>query len=492
MLSFKTGQPDKKIDETVQASAYLFGGDGVPIRADFRWDNDLLICDKRVAGPAGLAILWNVPGAGKFLLETTRLLERNAPYILPVELARGHLMRVQHKREEWGLFDIDGIDHLNNDIRTAVGTLVRAMQANSPGDAAKIGTEALAQGVRVGENFAKFHADVLLDRRKQTAGFSPHIVGCQINLKSNPQTCGPLVADAFDYASIPMNWKDIEPTEGKFNWKPIDAWIEWLSKKQVPLKGSQVLCFQQDCFPDWLKIWEHDFETVRTLAADHVRRVVKRYAKIINVWDVTGGLHAPVDFGFSFEQLMELTRIATNITRQVVSRCVVTIEIITPWGEYYARNQRSIPPMLYADMAIQSGINVDGVGLQIRFGPDVEGLFVRDLFQISAMIERFGNLGKPLHITAVQVPSASDNGSATGGQWHDAWSESCQSEWVDRFYRLALSKPFVETVTWQDLTDATATTVPHGGLLKTDLTPKPAYQKIIDLRQEIRTNAPRE
>lgn len=487
MFSFKLGQPSKTIDETVKASAYLFGSDGVPIRADFTWEKDLLVCNKRVAGPAGLAILWDVPGIGKFLLETTRLLERNDPYILPVELARGHLMRVQHKREEWGLFDVEGIDHLNNDVQNAVKTLVKALQAKSDKDAASVGTESLVQAVKVGEDFAKFHADVLLDRRKQTAGFSPHIVGCTVNLNSNPQTCGPPVADAFDYAAIPMNWKDIEPAEGKFDWKPIDAWIEWLSKKNVPLKGSQVLCFQHDCFPDWLKIWEHDFETVRTLAADHVRRVVKRYAKIINVWDITAGLHAPVDFGFSFEQLMELTRIATNITRQVVTRSIVSIEIVTPWGEYYARNQRSIPPMLYADMAIQGGVNVDGIGLQLRFGPGTDGLFVRDLFQVSAMIERFGNLGKPLHITAVQVPSACENGNG-GGHWHDNWSENSQSEWVDHFYRLALSKPFVDTVTWHDLTDATATTVPHGGLLKTDLTPKPAYQKIINLRKEIRTD----
>ncbi len=489
MLRFRLPDPNNRPDDTGQASAFMFGSDGVPIRADFRWEDDLLICSKRVAGPAGLAILWDVPGVGRFLLETTRLLERDEPYILPVELARGHLMRVQHKREEWGMFDIAEIDHLNSDIESAANTLVKALQAGTDKDAARIGTEALAKAVLVGENFSRFHADVLLDRRIQTAGFSPHVVGCQINLASNPQTCGPPVADAFDYAAVPMRWKDIEPTEGKFNWKPIDAWIEWLSKKQVPLKGSQVLCFQEHGFPDWLKIWEHDFETVRTLAADHVRRVVKRYAKIINVWDVAAGLHAPVDFGFSFEQLMELTRIATNITRQVVPRSVVTIEIIMPWGEYYARNQRSIPPMLYADMAIQSGINVDGIGLQLRFGPNMDGLFVRDLFQVSAMIERFGNLGKPLHITAVQVPSKVDNGNAAGGQWRDAWSESCQSEWVDRFYRLALSKPFVDTVTWHDLTDATATTIPHGGLLKADLTPKPAYQKIVNLRREIRSDA---
>ena len=127
--SFRNGQPSAEFD---LASAYLFGSDGVPLRADIEWKDGYLVCDKRAAGPAGLAVPWPVKGVGTILLETTRLLERDTPYVLPVELARGHLMRLNHKREEWGLFDAVDVAQLNKRVgechsprhaRTGIGPL---------------------------------------------------------------------------------------------------------------------------------------------------------------------------------------------------------------------------------------------------------------------------------------------------------------------------------------------------------------------------------
>jgi hypothetical protein len=179
------------------------------------------------------------------------------------------------------------------------------------------------------------------------------------------------------------------------------------------------------------------------------------------------------------------------------------IEIVSPWGEYYARNQRTIPPMLYADMVVQSGVNFDAFGITFFFGRSAEGMFARDMFQISSMIDRFSNLGKPLHVTAVQVPSAvpppevKENeplpAKATqgGGSWHEPWSEEVQARWLQHFYLIALSKPFVESVTWRDLVDPVRAAgrgvrLAAGGLVKPDGTPKPSYRTLLKLRAELR------
>src|SRR5205814_897258 len=109
----------------------------------------------------------------------------------------------------------------------------------------------------------------------------------------------------------------------------------------------------------------------------------------MQTWTVVSGLHAPNCFTFSFEQLIELTRMAAALTKQLSPRSAAIIELTAPWGEYYARNQRTIPPTLYADMTVQSGVNFDGLGLQFLFGPAVDGTFVRDMFQISVMLDSF-------------------------------------------------------------------------------------------------------
>jgi hypothetical protein len=176
------------------------------------------------------------------------------------------------------------------------------------------------------------------------------------------------------------------------------------------------------------------------------------------------------------------------------------VEIVSPWGEYYARNQRTIPPMLYADMVVQSGVNFDAFGITFFFGRSTEGMFARDMFQISSMIDRFSNLGKPLHVTAVQVPSAvpppeikesepipADTVQG-GGAWYEPWSEELQARWLKHFYLIALSKPFVESVSWSDLMDAppSGASLPAGGLVRTDGTPKSSFDTLLKLRSELR------
>jgi hypothetical protein len=191
---------------------------------------------------------------------------------------------------------------------------------------------------------------------------------------------------------------------------------------------------------------------------------------------------------------MELTRMAGALTKQLCPRGQAILELICPWGEYYARNQRTIPPLLYADMAVQSGVNFDAFGLQFLFGPALDGMFVRDMFQVSACLDSFSKLGKPLHITAAQVPSdvnlpkldgAGEEASLEGGMWRGPWTEQLQAEWLRRFIEVALSKPFVETVSWHCLADHPKQAVPNGGMLRADLTPKAAYKQLLTTRSEL-------
>ncbi len=177
---------------------------------------------------------------------------------------------------------------------------------------------------------------------------------------------------------------------------------------------------------------------------------------------------------------------AATVTKQLAPRSQVLIDLSQPWGEYYARNQQTVPPLLYADMAVQSGINFDGFGLQFVFGIASDGYDVRDPFQISALIDKLANLGKPLHITALGVPSqVAGEGAPPGGEWHAPWSEEIQAEWLTTVSEIALSKPYVETVCIQTLVDRADDIINHGGLLREDLAPKPAFTRLAELRKRL-------
>ena len=496
MLSFavySNGEPAEKVN---LAGAYAVGTDDVPLRAEIGFRDGVITCKKRAAGPAGLALLWEVPEVGTIMLETIRVPEREKPYVLQVELARARLMRINHKLEDWGLLDYAGVEDIAARIDQGRATLIKALQADTPGAAAALGNEALSIAVQASEQLTQYHAEVFLGRRRQSGGFGRRVFGCLAPLETPTDIIRKHLSGAVDFVTMPVVWREVEPSEQTFNWKPLDAWVEALSKREVPMKGSALLSFNEKHVPDWIYIWEHDFDTIRDLAFEHVRRVINRYGQYIQTWDVISGIHANNCFTFNFEQLMELTRMTAALTKQILPRSTAIIDLVAPWGEYYARNQRTIPPLLYADMAVQSGVNFDAFGLQLYFGPGVDGMFVRDMFQISSLLDLFAKLGKPLHITAVQVPSnsvvtpegagAGEGQGTEGGLWRRPWSEETQSEWLHQFYAIALSKPFVETVSWHTLADHAGQTVPHGGLLRSDLTPKAAYNRLVETRSEIR------
>ena len=492
---FTEGKPAKKLN---LSSAYVVGSEQVPLRAEITFKNGTIVCTKRTAGPAAIALLWPVEDMGRVLLETTRLQEREAPYVLSVELLRGQLMRIQHKREEWGLFDGSLTRTFTEDLKQAGDLLIEGLKADDPVEAGRAADRALPLAVRAGEELSRYHAGLLLERRQQTGGFTRRVFGCQVNLDTSVEECGKYLVDAVDFVTVPVCWKQIEPTEQNYNFKPIDTWVEWLAAHGIAMKGSALVAIQEHCVPDWLYIWEHDFDTIRELVVDHIKRVVSRYSPYIQVWDVISGIHAVQGFSFNFEQLIELTRLAVTTTKQIAPRSVAVIEVVAPWGEYYARNQRTIPPMLYLEMAIQSGINFDACGLQFCFGAGTDGMYVRDMFQISSILERFGSFGKPIHITAVQVPSGAAVGKGDpkapalkvtdGGAWHEDWNETIQAEWFRDFCTIALSKPYVDSINWRELVDPEAPgphQLPNGGLLRTDSTPKPAYNDLVALRKRI-------
>lgn len=492
MLSFavyENGQLAKNVDLD---GAYVVGTDDVPLRAEFTLDGGVIECTKRAAGPAGLAILWNVEGVGRVLVETIRVQERDHPYVLQVELARGRLLRLLHKLEEWELTDMGALAAEREQIDASRDLLIKALQADSPADAAAIADQSLSVAMRASQRLSRLHARQLLVDRAESGVSARRFFGCSVSLAPPTDLVQKRLSGAIDFVTLPLVWRDIEATEQSFNWRPLDAWVEALAKSKTPIHASPLLSFAEQNVPAWLYLFEHDFDTLRDLAFEHVRRVMNRYGQYINAWTAISGVHATNCFAFNFEQLIELTRMSTSLAKQMSPRGTALVEIVTPWGEYYATNQRTIPPFLYADMVIQSGVSFDAFAVRLQFGPGTNGTCLRDLFQLSAMLDQFSKLGKPLHITAAEVPSeplpqnSADSGATfDGGTFCQPWSEEVQTQWLQDVVEIALSKSFVESVSWHTLADHSGMQVPSGGLLRSDLAPKKSYNKLVELRSLI-------
>lgn len=488
-MKFRVFKNGKVVEKFTLCGAYLFGGDGIGIRrTQIAFKKGFVQCTKPNLGTAGLALLWPIEGFGRILLPTTCLPERERPYNLNVEIARAKLMQIVNKREDWSFFNI--IEDLADQLKEGQGLFIRAIQniADSS-QASKLADESLKKAIVVSEGLAIKQAESLLKTRSSGQGFGRGCFGCMIDpARIGDRAYVDSLVKVFGSATIPINWAEVERSKGKFDFSTIDACVDTLRRKKLVLSAGPLLRFSKESLPAWLLDSGGGFEKIRDTAYRFVSKVVARYGGAVRMWYAISGLNAHNHFGFGFEQVLEMTRAANMAVKQASDKALKIIEVSSPWGEYYTTTPNSIPPLVYMDMVVQSGISFDAFGLQMQFGKNESGMHVRDMMQISALLDYYGPISKPLHMTNVAVPSQNGDDSQDGkvaGIWHEQWNESQQGRWIEQYYKIAFSKPFVNSVTYANLVDSDRSAIANSGLLTEKLEPKESFQNLRKLRSGI-------
>jgi hypothetical protein len=552
MLSFVVFDPAPP----VLRHAHMLGADDIPMAATITLENGVIRCEKRAPESAGLALQFSVdaapgtsgPGLGPITLQTCLLPDRDKPYLLSLELARHRIMLILNKLEDWALFDLPPTDPglaLFEKARQAF-TLAVVEQGLTEGTtherpytqrADTLSREALALAMEAGETLTLTQARVQFSKRMSgelaTAAarvsappnaLTDHEVAESRNallgnvgviLPTPPQVGAVVGAEQFtpalqravqtccDFVTMPLRWMEMEPTEGRYVFSKTDRWIEWAVRTaKLPLVGGPIIDLRRGNVPEWLYIWEHDYETLRELVYEHVKNLVTRYRRTVGTWTVVSGLHVSSNFTLSLEQVMDLTRLAVMVVRKLQPSAKVQVQIDQPWGEYYAAaSTRAMPPITYAEMLGQAGINPDLFALCIEMGQPEPGRSTRDLMAFSSLLDKFAALEKPIAITALSAPSrppeAEDlglNGEHDPGYWRRQWSTEAQATWMTKMFAVAAAKPYVHSITWHEMFDAPPATTGHAGgaghrhdgLFDGALQPKLGLWRLAEIKQAIR------
>ncbi|MCC6661690.1 MAG: endo-1,4-beta-xylanase [Phycisphaerales bacterium] len=518
--------------------AHLFGADDAPLAAQAAAAGGIIECTKAGTEAAGLALQFPVLGPGgeslgDLTLRTCLLPPRPEPYLLTLELARRRIMMILNKLEQWGLFDLPGDDAVMKQFEEARHLFAAALVAQrgtGAGDHAGFALEAdrtarraLYLAVDAGERLTQVDAERQLGARfrgetyARTAAHqaesiaadrvlpegavkssdstgvvlqAPPVVGCAVNPAQFSGALAQGAAPVCDFVSIPMRWSDMEPTEGRYSFAKTDRWIEWAVRTaRVPVWGGPILDFRTMCVPEWLFIWEHDYETLRELVYEHLKQIVTRYRRTVTRWTVASGLHVNQGFALALERMMDLTRLSVLLLKKLQPGAKVQVEVSEPFGEHYATNRRSIPPLAYVDMIGQAGIAIDALGIKLQIGQPGQGRSARDLLVLSDLLDRYAQFDRPIVVSAAGAPSGrlGAGDPEDPGSWRGAWTPEHQRDWLVQITQVAASKPYVVGVCWQDLYDGPQADMPLGGLLTESGTPKPAAAALAELRRDFRS-----
>jgi len=483
--------PASLIDDWPEAyRGYLTGADGRVFSTRIEVDGEIIGCRRTSSESCKFHVAWPVLGFGRPVIATASLPERDEPYLLPVELARGKIVQVRNQASQWELSGMRVPPEFAEPSRLAHRAFAKAASCQErPEEAGQLANEALHFACAAAEALTHGYAEQALLGRLQRFGGLPASIGCELQGSTPNPDANELFTAAFNSATVAVPWRKIEATEGEYDWGPSDRQLEWCEQQKLMVRGGPLIDLGPDGLPPWLARWEHDIFNLQSFVCDFVETAISRYVGRIRIWEVAARLNTGGALTLTEESRLTLAARVLDVARQVDEEAQLLIRVNQPWGDYQARGQHRLSPLQLVDALLRSGVGLAGVNLELATGYLPRGSAHRDLLEISRLIDSWSVLGVPIH-ASLACPSSSDDDALAGSEWEvepRMWAkpidEEGQAEWVDHVLELLLAKPSIAGVSLTHFSDGEPHLFPQAGLLRTDGTPKPALERIIAQRQ---------
>ena len=281
----------------------------------------------------------------------------------------------------------------------------------------------------------------------------------------------------FNLAIVPFFWRDLEPEPGKLRFAkdsapiyrrpPPDLCVEFCKQHNITPKGHLLIWHQ------WLPNWLPDnHDEVKRLMIKRFEEIAARYGKDIKYWDVVDeALYRPPAVPLPKDYVYTAMQEADRIFPRDAKLDIGDAEPL--WKDFHLD---SSPYYLMIHNLILRNARLDAIGLsfQTQFLQSQQygvGLQPLEMFRL---LDQYADFRRPIQLTQVTVP-----GLPAGAE-----GEKNQAETVQNVYRLWFSHPNVEMINWWNLADGTAAPKENKwlpGLLREDLSPKPAFEVLQNL-----------
>jgi hypothetical protein len=469
---------------------HICGQDDLPWFGRAYFSGNQLVIERNSDDSGRVYVPWQIGNAPPVLINTSTLMERDRPYVLEVELARGMTNNLRNQIAQWEMLGLTVPDELRAKVLAATIEFARAatLQDDVPA-AADWAEKSLVSTVDAMHALTEEYVrQAIALRRSQPRPFSSWF-GVNLGGQAPKAAVARQVVNTFNMVSLPLNWRTIEAAEGRRTWSDADAEVEWAHAAGLRIAAGPLLELDDRGVPDWTYLWEGDFSSLLAFMLDHVRAVVERYRGRVHLWQVAARMTHGHALGLNEEARLQVAAKAINTVRQLDPTTPLVVTFDQPWAEYLATEQLDLAPLHFADALVRAELGLSGIGLEINLGYHPGGSVQRGPLAISRLIDTWSLLELPLLVALTIPSSAGDDNQANGKirviahQPNDVTPQS-QRDWISRHVPLLLAKNAVQIVLWNQLSDATPHHFPHSGLFDAADKPKPALEALRKIRKE--------
>lgn len=461
---------------------YISGLDGRVHPTRIELCGNVISCHRDVAESGSFHVAWPIAGAGRPILSTATLCEREEPYELIVELARGkvhHLTDVEWDAQFACSTSWQDFERVRKSAKQAFFRAVTTRDDSR--QRAAHAMEALTLSSQAGNLLSASLTDLV---QSGLRGPRPLSLGSRMLQCPACPEHQQLYLQTFNAVNVPIEWRMIEAEEGVWRWEAVDQLVEWALQHRLLIRGGPLFDLSTCGMPSWLWNGPCDAGKVQRRICQFVEQTIHRYMGRIRSWEVAARGNSGGDPAMNEEQRLGLVAFALDIARQLDEESQLLIRVDQPWGGYQARGQHRLSPLQFVDALLRCSVGLSAVVLELTVGYRPRGTATRDLLDLHRLLQQWSCLGLPLHIF-LACPSASDTDRMVESElevdahsWKQPWTAQAQAQWIQEVMPVLMASKAVNGITWAHVNDGEPHEFPHAGLLGPDGVPKAAYGQI--------------
>ena len=298
-------------------------------------------------------------------------------------------------------------------------------------------------------------------------------------------------AETFNMATLPFYWDATEPEKGKTRYAkdseklyrrpPIDLCIEFCEKNGIEPR-EHALAYDA-FFPKWL--YDANVTEIKLALENRYKEIAERYKDKIPTIEVTNEMEWGKGKTAFYNEPDYIEWCFKTAEKYFPANQLVINEWSgLPWADHCMPTDKYYS---YIEANMLKGARIDAIGMQYHmfYRKDQEYECTRpyyDPINLYNHMDLYSNFGKPLQLTEVTIPAYSN----------EPEDEAMQAEIIEKLYSIWFSHPNVEQIIYWNVPDGYAAFAEqgdmtsgenyyYGGLLRFDMTPKPAYYAIKNL-----------
>ncbi|MDB4766224.1 hypothetical protein OAG71_00905 [bacterium] len=447
--------PQWTLERRQSAAIHTVGLDGIPWPCKISINDSVLSVSRNRNESGKTFIPYSFPNYGELLISTGTLPEREEPYSMLMELARGTLNRLRNQLSIWQEGGLKITTAINDGVTQATSLLSKAIAHNEDKQRDEFSRQSIEKTMDSIFELAKLFGTEVTKFRQGNSEAHPFWMANTVS-DDQPIENG-LKHSPFDLIRVSPKMLD-QTNKQPLSKRAIDGPFLDASSSGMSEELEQM----------------GDFQVRRNHILSTTREHMSQLSPAVSLIHVASGLNGMGHRHLSYPQQLEITTQLLQTVEESTQEIPTLVSFDFPWAERLASAVGGSHPLQIADSLLRQGSQISFLGIEVNLGYWPGGSIMRDPIQWIDMLDVWTQLGLPL-VIILRAPTWSTGndevllGDADENQprhvnTFDRTNDQRRIDYLRTILPMLVARPAVHGLIWSQWLDSDDERYPNGGL----------------------------